>query len=132
MMMDTKCLILVGLQDSPDTESKDENEEAKVSDTISSHENMERRTTRKIRKHLVLQVRTLHLLILLQGTMQFSILQYLILQVNYPSTPGMRGTTDVKKMLPSRTEERRGTKDPPKLKLTQLILMSFLRIYIYM
>ena len=34
--------------------------------------------------HLVHQVRTLHLLILLLGTMQVLILQYLILPVNNP------------------------------------------------
>ena len=67
-----------------DTESNVENEEAKVSDTISSHENIEDVNNQKIKMHLVHQVRTLHLLILLLGTMQFSTLQYLILQVNYP------------------------------------------------
>ena len=31
----------------------------------------------------------------------------------------MRDTTDVRRMLPNRIEQRRGTKDPPKLKLTK-------------
>ena len=45
----------------------------KCSDTISSHEDMEKgKQPRRIKMHLVHLVRTLHLLILLQGTMQFS------------------------------------------------------------
>ena len=38
-------------------------------------------------------------------------------------TPGMRGTSDVRRMLPNRTEQRRGTTNPPKL-----TLMTFLKI----
>ena len=30
-------------------------------------------------------------------------------------SPGMRGTSDVRRMLPNRTKHRRRTKDPPKL-----------------
>ena len=69
-----------------DTESKDENEEAKVSDTISSHDTVMEtgQQPEKSRCIWCFYVRTLHLLILLQGTMQFSSLQYLILHVNYP------------------------------------------------
>ena len=70
-----------------DTESKAENEEAKVADTTSDHEDMEEETTERIKillMHLVHQVKTLHLLILLLGIMPSLTLQYLILPVNYP------------------------------------------------
>ena len=112
-----------------DTENKDENEEAKVSDQSPIMKLWKRSTTRKIKMHLVHLVRTLHLLILLQGTIQSSTLQYLILHLNYPSTPGMRQNTPDVKRLPRRTKQRRGPEDPPKLNLTKLTLKQFLRIY---
>ena len=67
-----------------DTESKDENEEVRVSDPISSHEDMEKVNNQKNQDTSGASSENFHLLILLQGTMQFSTLQYPILHVNYP------------------------------------------------
>ena len=47
MMMDTECLISGESTGFSDTESKDENEEAKVSDPISNHEIMEKVNNQK-------------------------------------------------------------------------------------
>ena len=76
-----------------------------------------RSTTRKMRmhqRHLVHLVRPLHLMILLQGTMQFSILQYLILPVNYPSTPGMMRQTMMKQTITDVRKFPRTTKQENK------------------
>ena len=67
-----------------DTESNTENEETKVSDTISSHENMEKVNNQKNQDASGASSENFTSADLTAGYNAISTLQYLILQVNYP------------------------------------------------
>ena len=98
---------------------KDENEEAGVSDPISNHEVMEKVNNQKNEnapEASGTSSETPYIcLSYCKVQMQFSTLQYLILPVNYPKTPGMmrQNIPDVRKF--PKTTKQRGPENSPLL-----------------